>query len=87
MEIFGVGLPKLAVLTLKRLQFYAPRRILVAVIQNHSNRTGPNLRSKLGRRLACHGSLLSGVEAFGKPGAVHIASGLGNRRRRNDQSP
>jgi hypothetical protein len=46
------------------------RRVLAGVIQNHPNRTVPDLRRKLVRRLACHGSILSGVGASGKPGAV-----------------
>jgi len=46
--------------------------VLAGVIQNHPNRAVPDLRRKLVRRLACHGSILSGVGASGKPGAVHI---------------
>jgi hypothetical protein len=40
------------------------------VIQNHPNRTVPDFRRKLVRGLAGHGSILSGVGASGKPGAV-----------------
>src|SRR4051812_5636893 len=50
------------------------RRVLAGVIQNHPNRAAPDLRRKLVRRLACHGSVLSGVRASGKPGTVHFWS-------------
>jgi hypothetical protein len=33
--------------------------VLAGVIQNHPNRTVPDLRRKLVRRRACHGSILS----------------------------
>ena len=46
------------------------RRVLADMIQNHPHRAGADLRRKLVRRLACHGSILSGVGASGKPGAV-----------------
>jgi len=46
--------------------------VLAGVIQNHPNRTVPDFRRKLVRGLACHGSILSGVGASGKPGAVHF---------------
>jgi hypothetical protein len=49
--------------------------VLAGVIQNHPNRAVPDLSRKLVRRLACHGSILSGVGASGKPGAVHLAPG------------
>ena len=42
------------------------------MIQNHPNRAVPDLSRKLVRHLACHGSILSGVGASGKPGAVHV---------------
>jgi hypothetical protein len=48
--------------------------MLAGVIQNHPNRSGPDVGGKLVRRLACHGSILSGVGASGKPGAVHSES-------------
>src|SRR5262245_217449 len=51
------------------------RMVLAGVIQNHPNRAVPDLRRKLVRRLACHGSILSGVGASGKPGAVHYPTG------------
>ena len=40
------------------------RRGLAGVIQNHPNGAVPALRRKLVCRLACHGSILSGVGAF-----------------------
>lgn len=48
------------------------RRMLARVIQNHSNRALAHLGGKFVRRLARHGSILSGVGASGKPGAVHL---------------
>jgi hypothetical protein len=45
--------------------------VLAGMIQNHPDRTIADLRRKLVRRLACHGSILSGIGASGKPGAVH----------------
>ena len=48
------------------------RRVLAGVIQNHPDRTIADLRRKLVRRLACHGSILSGVGASGKSGAVQV---------------
>jgi hypothetical protein len=48
--------------------------VLAGVIQNHHNRAVPDLRRKTVRRLACHGSILSGVGASGKLGAVHFAA-------------
>jgi hypothetical protein len=49
------------------------RRMLVLVIQHHPHRAGTDLRRKLVRCLARHGSTFSGVGASAKPGAVHIA--------------
>ncbi|MET4022049.1 hypothetical protein ABIC10_007181 [Bradyrhizobium sp. S3.2.12] len=46
--------------------------VLAGVIQNHANRRVPDLRRKLVRRLACHGSILSGVGASGTPGPVQL---------------
>jgi hypothetical protein len=46
--------------------------MLAGVIQNHPKRSGPDLGRKFVRRLACHRSILSGVGASGKPGAVQI---------------
>ncbi|MFA5969340.1 MAG: hypothetical protein WC816_08895, partial [Sphingomonas sp.] len=40
------------------------------VIHHHPHRPCTDLRRKLVRRLACHGSTFSGVEASDKPGAV-----------------
>src|SRR3954454_4754947 len=50
------------------------RRVLAAVIQNNPNRAGPDLSRKLVRCLACHGSILSGVGASGKLGAVQTGT-------------
>src|SRR5262249_19765706 len=47
------------------------RGMLALVVQNHPNRAGTNLSGIRGNSL-CHGSILSGVGASGKPGAVHI---------------
>ena len=47
------------------------RRHARFVIQHHPHRAGADLRRKLVRRLACHGSTFSRVGASGKPGAVH----------------
>src|SRR6185436_7912833 len=48
-----------------------PRRMLDLVIQNHSHRSGANLRRKFVCRFARHGSTFSGVGASDQPGAVH----------------
>jgi hypothetical protein len=47
-----------------RCHHRSARRRLAGVIQSNPNRTVPDLRRKLVRRLACHGSILSGVGAF-----------------------
>ena len=47
------------------------RGMLAFVIQHHPHRAVADLRRKLVRRLARHGSTFSGVGASGKPGAVH----------------
>lgn len=45
--------------------------MLVRVIQHQPNRSLAHLRGELVRRFARHGSILSGVGASGKTGAVH----------------
>ncbi|MFZ5738301.1 MAG: hypothetical protein ACOY6K_15655, partial [Pseudomonadota bacterium] len=45
------------------------------VIQHHPHRSLAHLGGKLVRRLARHGSILSGVGASGKPGAVQFCYG------------
>ena len=47
-----------------------PRRVLALVLQHHPHRALADLRRKLVRCLACHGSIFSRVGASGKPGAV-----------------
>lgn len=46
-------------------------RVIPLVIENHRHRTLADFRRKLVRCLARYGSAFSGVEAAGKPGAVH----------------
>src|SRR4051812_44566361 len=48
--------------------------VIAFVIQDHPHRAGSDLGRKLVRRLACHGSTLSGVGASDKPGTVHAES-------------
>jgi hypothetical protein len=57
------------------------------VIQNHPNRTVPDFRRKLVRGLAGHGSILSGVGASGKPGAVQSAGDAKGHRSMNQYLP